>query len=77
MSNGDALQPRLSGCGPGASRLLILLPFLTVMWPSCFWVQDAGHIGMPTDWSLRHMVFSAPRSRQPKRQLVCLRKHIG
>jgi hypothetical protein len=62
MSNGDALKPRLSGCGPGASRLLILLPLLTVMGPSCLLAQDEGHIGIPTDWSHRHMVFSAPRS---------------
>ena len=64
MSNGDALKPRLSGCGPGASRLLILLPLLTVMWPSGLRAQDEGHIGMPTDWSHRHMVFSVPRSRR-------------
>src|ERR1700728_1214251 len=62
MSNGVALKPRLSGCGPGASRLLILLPLLAVMWPSCLLAQDEGHIGTPTDWSHRHMVFSAPRS---------------
>jgi hypothetical protein len=62
MSNGDAFKPRLSGCGPGASRLLILLPLLMVMWPSGLRAQDEGHIGMPTDWSHRHMVFSAPRS---------------
>jgi hypothetical protein len=42
--------------------LLILLPLLTVMWPSCLRAQDEAHIGMPTDWSHRHMVFSAPRS---------------
>jgi hypothetical protein len=44
--------------------LLILLPLLTAMWPSGLRAQDEGHIGMPTDWSHRHMVFSAPRSRR-------------
>ena len=45
------------------SKLLILLPLMMVLLPG-LWAQETGavHIGLPTDWSHRHMLFSAPGS---------------
>jgi hypothetical protein len=56
------------------------------MLPSCLLAQEEGetHIGVPTDWSHRHMVFSAPRSprealdlsRNPRYVQQWLRRNI-
>ena len=60
MSNSSVMKPRLIGGGSVVSRLLILL----VLLPSCLLAQEEGteHLGVPTDWSHRHMVFSPPGS---------------
>jgi hypothetical protein len=64
MSNSNAIKSSFIGGGPGISRLLILLALVMLILPSCLLAQEEGeaHIGVPTDWSHRHMVFSAPHS---------------
>lgn len=64
MSNSSVMKPRLIGGGSVVSRLLILRALLMVLLPSCLLAQEEGteHLGVPTDWSHRHMVFSPPGS---------------
>ena len=64
MSNSSVMKPRLIGSGSVVSRLPILLALLMVLLPSCLLAQEEGteHLGVPTDWSHRHMVFSPPGS---------------
>ena len=71
MSNRSVIKPSLIRGGPVVSRLLILLAVLIVLLPGCLLAQEEGksedgqgkdHIGLPTDWSHQHMVFSAPGS---------------
>ncbi|MGA9980423.1 MAG: hypothetical protein WBQ08_17520 [Candidatus Sulfotelmatobacter sp.] len=56
----------LIGVGRLVSRLLILLAVLLLQLPGSLLAQEEAkgeeHIGLPTDWSQRHMVFSAPGS---------------
>jgi hypothetical protein len=71
MSNSSVMKPRLIGGGSVVSRLLILLALLMVLLPSCLLAQEegTGHLGVPTDWSHRHMVFSPPA--RPWRRSIC------
>jgi hypothetical protein len=64
MSNSSVMKARLIDGGSVVSRLLILLALLMVLLPSCLRAQEEGTepLGVPTDWSHRHMVFSPPGS---------------
>jgi len=85
MSNRNPIKRSYIGGGLSGGRLL-RLALVTIMLPSCLLAQEEGetHIGMPTDWSHRHMVFSAPRSprealdlsRNPRYVQQWLRRNI-
>jgi len=64
MSNNGAIKLSRSSGGPVVSRRLILLVLVVVLSPGRMLAQEDGeeHIGLPTDWSHRYMVFSAPGS---------------
>jgi hypothetical protein len=72
MSDSSAIKPIVIDRREVVTRLLILLALLVLLSPSRLRAQEEGkeegksngqeHIGLPTDWSHRHMVFSAPGS---------------
>src|SRR5579863_1005264 len=66
MAKSCAMNPCLIGVGRLVSRLLILLAVLLLQLPVSLLAQEEArgeeHVGLPTDWSQRHMVFSAPGS---------------
>jgi len=88
MAKSCALNPTLIGVGRLVSRLLILLAVLFLELPGSLLAQEEAkgeeHVGLPTDWSHRHMVFSAPGSetealnlsRNPRYVQQWLRRNI-
>jgi hypothetical protein len=86
-SDSRATKPNVIGGGPVHSRLLILLTILIGLLPSCLLAQEESeeHLGVSTDWSQRHMVFSAPGSQMeafnlsqnPRYVQQWLRRNVG